>query len=180
MGPLFGHMARDPEPARVMKLRAPRVYRWTESMNTPEIVAPEYADFEEAYLPDDEVPETVLDLLRFLLPDGGAILAQTHAHYEAWAAENAELASGSVISERAPDEGPVGRFEPTVRGVPMPTTASSYNLWIWQRGLDWFATLGPDAQKACRELLASCGAEGLLALVPSRRIARVENQMVVA
>ena len=55
MGPLFGHLARDPEPSRLMKLRAPRVFRWTEHMNTPEILMPEFADFPVSYLPNDEI-----------------------------------------------------------------------------------------------------------------------------
>ena len=49
MGPLFGHLARDPEPARIMKQLAPRVFRWTEAMNTPHIQSPEFADFEMAF-----------------------------------------------------------------------------------------------------------------------------------
>ena len=53
MGPLFGHLARDPEPARIMKQLAPRVFRWTEAMNTPHIQSPEFADFEMAF--DSEI-----------------------------------------------------------------------------------------------------------------------------
>ena len=53
MGPLFGHLARDPEPSRIMKQVAPRVFRWTEHMNTPEIASPEFADAEPAYAADD-------------------------------------------------------------------------------------------------------------------------------
>ena len=49
MGPLFGHLARDPEPARIMKQLAHRVFRWTEVMNTPNIQSPEFADFEMVF-----------------------------------------------------------------------------------------------------------------------------------
>jgi len=43
-----------------MKLRAPRVFRWTEPMNTPEIQSPEFAEFPRTHLPADELPETIV------------------------------------------------------------------------------------------------------------------------
>ena len=74
MGPLFGHLARDPEPARIMKQRAPRVFRWTESMNTPHIQSPEFADFQMEFAPDDALPGKTLDLLKLCIEAAGQLM----------------------------------------------------------------------------------------------------------
>jgi glutathione S-transferase len=179
MGPLFGHLARDPEPSRLMKLHAPRVFRWTEHMNAPEIRAPEFAEFEEAYLPNDEVPETVVSLLALCLSDVGAGLVRAAEIYDAWAARNTDRPPGSIVSPDGFDEAVVGRFEMEVRGVPLPMAAGTYPLWVLQRGLDWFRAQPAPDQKAARELLERCGGGALLDIEPRRRLTRVGSRMAL-
>ena len=67
MAPLFAHLGRDPYPLHIKQQRAPRVFRWVEHMNTPEIRMPEFPDFPQSYLNDDEVPLQVVSLLRLLI-----------------------------------------------------------------------------------------------------------------
>ena len=77
MGPLFGHLARDPEPARIMKQLAHRVFRWTEVMNTPNIQSPEFADFEMVFDSGDQLSEGASSLLRLCLEYAGQLTPRT-------------------------------------------------------------------------------------------------------
>lgn len=180
MGPLFGHLARDPEPSRRMKRQAPRVYRWTEHMNTPEIQSPEFAEVPLAYLPDDEVPDTVTALLTLCCRDVADELHRSAEIYNAWADENAARPAGSLISPDGFDEAVVGRFETTLRGVSLPMGAGTYPLWVLQRGLDWLRALPPADQKRARECVEACGGGALLDVTLRRPLTRVGSRMAVA
>lgn len=179
MGSLFGHLARDPEPSRLMKLHAPRVFRWTEHMNTPEIQAPEFAEFPTEYLADDHVPEAVVALLKLCLADVGDGIIRAAEIYNRWAEEHADRPPRSVVSPEGFDEAVVGRFEHTLRGVSVPMAAGTYPLWVLQRGLDWFRAQSDPDQKAGRELLQTCGGEALLEIEFSRRLTRVGSRMAL-
>jgi len=180
MGSLFGHLARDPEPSRLMKTRAPRVFRWTEHMNTPEIQSPEFAETEMMFLPNDEVPETVRSLLRLCVTDAGPSLLRSAELYNAWVDEHADLPLRSVISPDGFDEASVGKFTAELRGVPVPMGASTYQLWVLQRGLDWFAAQGEADGEAGRQLLHACGGDALLDITLRRPLTRVGSRMAVA
>jgi len=179
MGSLFGHLARDPEPSRLMKSRAPRVFRWTEHMNTPEIQSPEFAETELSYLPDDALPETLRSLLRLCISDAAPSLIRSAELYNTWAAEHEDLPPRSPISPDGFDEAVVGRFDAELRGVSLPMGASTYSLWVLQRGLDWFAGQSEGDRKAGRELLAAYEGEGLLDIALRRRLTRVGSRMAV-
>lgn len=179
MGPLFGHLARDPLPAQLMKQRAPRVFRWTEHMNTPEIQSPEFPDVEEAFFADDEIPETTLELLRICIADCGAAFVETARLFNEWAAQNPERAAGALVSDQDIDEPTVGRFETEIRGVPLRSHAGVYPLWVWQRSLDWLAGLGTSERAACEKLMAEVGGSPLVEMDLGRRLARVRNRIAL-
>jgi len=179
MGPLFAHLARDPEPSRRMKLQAPRVFRWTEHMNTPEIQSPEFADFPTTYLVDDEVPDTIVSLLRLCLSDCGPDLVRSAEVYDDWAAEHSDSPPGALVSPKGFDEPSVGRFDGSLRGVALPMGAATYSLWVLQRGLDWFRALGEADQRAGRDLVAACGGAALLDVTLRRRLTRVGSRMAL-
>ena len=180
MGPLFGHLARDPVPAMLMKQRAPRVFRWTEHMNTPEILSPELPDVPEAWLPDDEVPEGVRRLLSLCCADQAGALVRSGEIFDDWARRHADRPDGALVSDDGVDEPGVGRFVARLRGVDVPSAAAAYPLWVLQRGLDWLATLGADDRARCEALLEECGGRELLSIRPARRLTRVGNKMALA
>ena len=128
MGPLFGHLARDPEPAMRMKQRAPRVFRWTEHMNTPEIVWPELFDEPTEYLAEDRIPETTLALLRLFIGDTKQRMVLTAEAFERWAEEHPDHASGAAISDKDIDEPMLGRATLDYRGVPFQSVLLAQHL----------------------------------------------------
>jgi len=181
MGSLFGHLARDPEPSRIMKLHAPRVFRWTEHMNTPEIQSPEFADTPPDYLPDDLVPESVVALLGLCVSDVGLCITRTAEIYNEWVPAHAgDRPPLSLVSLEGVDEPIVGHFEHSLRGVLIPKVgASVYALWVLQRGLDWYASQGEADRRAGREFLEKIGGGELLDIQLIRRLTRVGSRMAL-
>ena len=67
MVPLYGHLGRDPSTLNLMQIHAVRLFRWVESVNRPK---PDVGEFkmlvaltneELDYLPNDEVPQALID-----------------------------------------------------------------------------------------------------------------------
>ena len=66
IAPLFGHLGRDPEPLSMMQANAIRLFRWVERMNRPDLDAGEFENQNSQYLANDEVPGTLVELLKHL------------------------------------------------------------------------------------------------------------------
>jgi len=178
MGPLFGHLARDPVPSNIMKLKAPRVFRWTEHMNTPDIVSPEHYDIPEAYLTDDEIPKGTLAFLRLCLETYGDVIVQSVERYNNWAALQSHKAPGDLLSDKPKDHQPViSQFKATVRGTQFLHSVSSYDIWVIQRVLDWIDARSDNEKEACQSLLASCGGTNIADLKLERRLTRIGTYM---
>tara|TARA_B100000989_G_scaffold215507_1_gene163988 strand:+ start:213 stop:419 length:207 start_codon:yes stop_codon:yes gene_type:complete len=67
MAPLYGHLGRDSSPLNLMQIHAVRLFRWVERVNRPK---PDVGEFkmlvaltneELDYLPNDEVPQALID-----------------------------------------------------------------------------------------------------------------------
>jgi len=180
MGPLFAHLGRDPYPLHLMQRRTPRVFRWVEHMSTPEIQSPEFADTPMEYLAGDEVPETILRLLRQLCGDYNVqILANAHL-YNDWVAANPGLAPGALVSSEGLDQPSLGDIAVDLRGHRLVMASQIHGLWIFQRALNWYRGLDPAARAACDALAVSVGAAPLLAIELARPLTRVRNRLAVA
>jgi len=66
MGALYAHHGRDVVSSNQMKLRAPALYRWVETMLRPPIVDPEVWQVSQKYFSVDELPDTLLAFLRLV------------------------------------------------------------------------------------------------------------------
>ena len=69
LGPMFAHLGRDPVPAGIMKRKAPKVFRWVERMNAPDLDMPEYRAQPAGYLAGDEIPDTLAPCCRTWPPN---------------------------------------------------------------------------------------------------------------
>ena len=169
IAPFYAHLARDPYPADLMKKRAPWVFRWTERMNRPDSDMGEFPDFSPAFLEDDEIPETLTAILRFISQTD--LVAETEAAaacINQWLAENRP-----AYGERA--KRGVGFAEFEIRGVPVKALAQPYRFFLLQRMQDACAALDEAGQAAARKLLESVHAAPLLSLSLDRKITRQDN-----
>ncbi|MCC7267169.1 MAG: glutathione S-transferase family protein [Caulobacteraceae bacterium] len=180
MGPLFGHLGRDPYPLHLMQRRTPRVFRWVEHMNTPEIASPEFADTPMTWLPGDAIAEPVVRLLRTFLEDHAAGFIAAAGLWRDWAAAHADRPAGTPVSDADQDQPSLGQVTVPLRGKTMIHGASAHSLWLLQRTLRWLHALPAADRRACDDLAGEIGARDLLAIELARPLTRVGNRLAVA
>jgi glutathione S-transferase len=171
VAPLYAHLARDPYPARIMQQTAHRVWRWAERMNRPDQDAGEYGRPPETLFPDDQVPDTLKALLRFVAEDH---LPEVRAHVaftNEWLAARPDLASGSSGLDRV-QERRIGEAEFEWRGHRLRVGVMPYRLYLLQKIQDVVERAAPAALPGMRTLLEEVGLQELLTLRTSRRVLR--------
>ncbi len=162
MGPLYAHNYRDPWSGEQMRRLAPNVARWVGSMNTP---APGSGHF----LPDDEIPETLLPLLEVMFDECMPALMATIDANAAWI-------DGNPDAEEIPRG--VGEHEFVIGGAHGKRMIRSYSQWMLQRPLDDYRALeGKDLERVDR-LLESVGGKDWMQLPIQRRVTRRNNRLV--
>ncbi len=172
LAPMYAHLGRDPYPARLMQQRATSVYRWVERMNRADQDAPEYFDAGSDFLPDDEVPETLLAVLRVLAEDFVSETLAAAEFINAWLEENQPEAGTPAVGRLAQA---LGTTEFELRGVTISALVQPYRFYMLQRVQDIHAGLGSDDRASVNELLKNCGMTDILAAKPDRRIGRADN-----
>jgi glutathione S-transferase len=170
---LHAHLARDPKPSLLMKQTAPEVFDWTERMNAREPGLAEYIGMQEAFLPDDAIPESVEALLRFVAADYLPEVLAFVAWIDAWLAERADLLEGSPAVPGDPAGRVLGSCPFVYRGQPISVGVFPYRLHMLQRVQDAFDALsGPERDS----VLALFERTGLAALLQARARRRVERR----
>ena len=165
MGPLYAHQYRDRWSGEQIRRLAPNLARWIGAMNTP---SPNSGHF----LPDDEIPETLLPLLGEMFAEGLPSLMASLDANAAWIDANPE-------TQELPRG--VGEHEFTIGGVSGKRMIRSYSQWMLQRPLNHYQSLeGEDRARADRLIESVAGAAGhRLMRTPIRRpVTRRNNQLV--
>ena len=172
LAPLYAHLGRDPKPLRIMQQQALHVYRWVERMNRVHQDASEYYQAGSDYLADDQVPETLLAVLRVIAEDlVPETLAAAHSIND-WLAENS-VPSGERASRYLGKNDSKCRF--VVRGQSLETGAQPYRFFQLQQVQDFYQTCADQDRAAIESLLQSCGLEALLTTRLDRRIEQRDN-----
>ncbi|MEM8918401.1 MAG: glutathione S-transferase N-terminal domain-containing protein [Pseudomonadota bacterium] len=145
IGPLYAHLYRDPASGEIMKRLAPRVAEWVERM--VDVQAPLSGDF----LPDDEIPATLIPVLERMMAEQMPFLQTSADMLATWAEANGD------------DEIPraVGMAPFTVEGVTGQRIAPPFSLWMFQRPHDFYQSLDIGDRESVDSLLDSIsGASG--------------------
>ena len=176
LAPLYAHLGRDPHPLGLMKSRAPSCHRWVERMNVADAGLAEFPNTEEAYLPEDAIPETLLPILERMAEDYMPELLSIIAAVDDWLASQSELPAGAPFPASTQAMGtmaPIGSHRVTLRGVEIELVVQHYSIWMFQRVLDHYDALDSADRQRADELLQSTGLAPLLLARPARRIERV-------
>ena len=176
MGALHAHLGRDPAGLRMMQNHGPRTLRWVEQMLTPEVQSPEFFDVPIAYLPNDEVPATALDLLRFIASQFGQKFVL------------GSLLFDQVMSAQSPAQGAVLDSEhdqpmwaaKTVRynGDDYEHKTDLYAVWLGQRAQRAFQSFTPEQQSDVLDILDMPLLVDLLQAPVSVWLQRIDNRFV--
>ncbi len=162
MGPFYGHLYRDAVPERLLYETAFHVCAWIERTNRP-------PRDQAGWLVDDELPETLGPVLRTMAEAVPMVAASVDAT-DAWAAEHAKAGE--------PVPAAIGLRQSLYRDVTLSAAARPYTLWMVQRPLDAYRSLGGAERARVDAALAGTGWEEILALRPRHRVGKRNYQVV--
>jgi glutathione S-transferase len=169
IAPLYGHLGRDPKPLSLMQAHAVRAFRWVERMNRAELDVGEFEVQDGEYLGDDEVPDSLIDVLKHLAID---FVPETRAAaicINEWIDQQDELAPGT---EAARGVG-FGSFE--LRGATVNALAQPFRFYLLKRVQNEFESLSKQDRDDVAGLLSACDMAEILELKLSRDIGRENN-----
>lgn len=179
MGPMFGHLGRDPYPLHLMQRTAPLVFRWIERINGAELQTPEFPDRARELPADDVVPETLTAFMRHVFRGYAEELVLTAGRFNAWAEANPDAPAGGFVSAEGADQPALGPIVVDYHGVAIEQQALGHSLWILQRALDFTAGLSGAEREAALDFARAAGADGVVALRLARRLTRVRSRLAV-
>lgn len=137
MGPLYAHISRDPYPGRLLRAKAPHVIQWLERMqfNHP-------PGGSGGLLPNDSVPHTLLPILQHMFDEHLPVVVDTMARLS----EFCRGWGGAAGSGRIPRA--LGWHDFTVGGAKGRRLVYPYTVWMFQRPLDFWASLSREEKEA--------------------------------
>lgn len=151
IGSLFAHLGRDPVPAQIMKLRAPRVYRWVERMTAPGLDVVEYPHTVPELVAADAIPPSLEPFLAHIAADIFPELTDKLAFLDTWVATH-RIADGEPVADK-PHRRQIGKIRTRFHGADTEAGVEPYLLYILQRAADTLDGLEEgEAQRVLSEL----------------------------
>ncbi len=169
IAPMYGHLGRDPKPLSMMQGQAIRLFRWVERMNRPELDVGEFEIQNGEYLLDDEIPDSLIDLLKHIAID---FVPETQAACTCindWIDHQDDLDPGTEVLRGVG----MGTFE--VRGQTINALAQPFRFYLLKRVQDTFEAMTGSDQAQVSDLLEACGMSDVLNLKLKREIGRQNN-----
>lgn len=96
MGALYAHHGRDVSSSNAIKVRAPALYRWIETMSRPPVVDQEVWHVPQEYFSVDDLPDTLIAFLKLIAEDYVPEITATMDLYHQWLEADAR-AAGAII-----------------------------------------------------------------------------------
>ena len=161
MGCVYGHFFNDLVSRRLLLERAPAVCGWIERCQSPG------ADGQTAWLDDDELAPTLVEVLGVMGTDAAPAIKAMVEAIESWA-DATPAKDSDADNAKVPRVIGTASFE--LRGTPIERAAMPYTLLSVERARKAFAGLPPDAQARISTTLGDTGWEPVLDHHPRHRI----------
>ena len=172
MGALFAHLGRDPAGRNLMQNQAPRVFRWVEHMNTPEIQSPEFYDVPINFLSDDEVPQSALDMMNWIASSYGETFLKSSQAFNRFSLDK-KLVAGYIFDQ--------DKDQPMIQSeAGAHSSINVHYIWMMQRSQLYYQSLGKHAQLIVDDWLKPGIALDLMKQPVACRLTRANNRIVVA
>jgi len=145
------------------------LFRWVERMNRSEPDIGEFADKSTDFLANDEIPETLIDVLKHFATD---FIPETVAAYNSvsqWLETNKDLPAGTVAERE------VGSCTFEIDGIKIDAVAQPFRFYLLQRLHNKFDSLSETDRADVQQLLKDCHMEEVLNLRLSREMGRANN-----
>lgn len=171
IAPLYAHLGRDPYPSNLMKKHAPFVYRWVERMNASDDGMGEFCDMPRETLADDEIPETLIPILKLIaqdfMPEVISIVKTVSAHVE----KNG-VKSGDPLYPEGTGPGLYGKHTVPYRGQDIDMGVRPFVQWVFERGLKVYQGFDADDKASVDALLKDTGLYEACQLKPALNMKR--------
>lgn len=178
IGSMYAHLGRDPVPLHLMQTQAPRVFRWTELLNTTETFEDElYSQHNGALFDSDQLPQTLLDILQFISSDYGPEIAAHVAHANDWLDEHPEVTEGTSTQDKVMARG-MGRATFAWHGIEINSFVIPYRFYLLDRLIGSVESQEPAAREAIRAVFARTSLTDMLNLQTKRPVHRADNHEV--
>ena len=169
LAPLYAHLGRDPKPLSLMQSNGVNLFRWVERMNRPELDVGEFENQSHDYLPNDDVPDTLIAVLKHLAVDFVPETLAAAQCINQWLDQQDNL-----VALTAAERG-VGLAEFDLNGVTIKALAQPYRFYLLQFLQDDYASLSEPERGEVDSMLAACGMTDVLTCTLDRRIGRENN-----
>jgi len=170
--PMFGHLGRDPKPLAMMVSDAVRAFRWVERMGRETGDLVEFPDTVDAYLADDAIPPTLIDLLKAISVD---FVPETVAAADAintWIAAQDDLPPGTPCERMA------GFCQFEVCGTPIGAMAQPYRFYLLARAQAERAAMDAATREELDDLLDQAGMRALMDVKLTREMGFQDNREI--
>ena len=171
MGPMYGHLYRDPHPAQVMRRTAPRVARWVERVNSGEENRSEYAQAAMTPMNDNQLPDTLIQLLEFIATE---YLPEITAHVtfaNQWLDDHPDLSAGTNGLDD-PAQRFIGMAEFEWRDRKLTTVVMPYRFYLLQFLQSYYDEASHEVQQRINGVYQRTGLDPLLNLRTRRPVER--------
>jgi glutathione S-transferase len=177
IAPMYAHLGRDPYPATLMQQQAVSVHRWVERMNRYDQDVPEFFNAGTDFVEDDEVPDSLIAVLRVLAEDFVPETLAAEDVINGWLAENNPEAGAPAVGRLAQGPG-IASF--VLRGETIEALAQPHRFYLLQRVQDDYAGLSKTDKVGVDAVLGQSAMGAILEATLSQRIERVDNLEVWA
>lgn len=187
LGPLYAHLYRDPAPKQLMDKLAPNVAAWVKRMNNPSTAQQASAATSNdinspasnpAFLENDEIPATLLPLLKDMFTQQWPVLKSTSEALTDWREKNTSSGNTSRFVPRTIGQHSfkIGRDE--TGNVEEQRFISSFHQYKLQRVLDVFNNTQQPSPELT-SLLEEVGGMEYMQLKVKDRVAIERNRLVL-
>lgn len=159
-GCLYAHLARDPYPGKLMREKAPEVFKWVERMNNP-------TPLPGNFLSNDEVPEALISILQVQAKEQLSIITAIIKANEKYLAEH----PGASIPRR------LGFQTFTIGETQGVKVIHSYSQWMYQRAYNYYHSLSGNDKLQADQLLHQINAFDTFQQKINKQVARKYGQL---
>lgn len=171
MGPMYGHLYRDPQPAQAMRRTAPRVARWVERVNSGEENWSECAQEEMPPMNDNQLPGTLVGLLEFIATEYLPEITAHVAFANQWLDNQPDLSAGTNGLDD-PAQRFIGMAEFDWRDRKLTTLVMPYRFYLLQFLHSHYDEASHEVQQTIKGVYQRTGLDPLLNLRTRRPVLR--------
>ena len=181
MGALYAHHGRDVSSSNVMKVRAPALYRWIETMMRPPITDPEVWQVPQEFFSIHDLPDSLIAFLKLIAENHVPEIMATIDLYHQWL-DAQKRSAGAIVDVEGQKRchQVLGELEHVQVGVPIKRIALLDDVSHHLRFQALTDQMSDSEKETLRKVLQDIGAKEFADLRLKRDIKRDNYAYVVA